>query len=69
LRPGVAVPSRARAQNYPIQQNKQRIVRGYSWQLLSADWPLSNLVFHNIIHLRITTVVQKRAIQLPTKMI
>jgi len=40
LRPGVAVPSRARAQNYPTQQNKQRIVRGYSWQLLSVDWLL-----------------------------
>jgi len=40
LRPGVAVPSRARAQNYPIEQNKPRIVRGYSWQLLSVDWPL-----------------------------
>jgi len=37
LRPGVAVPSRARAQNYPTQQNKQRIVRGYYWQL-SVDW-------------------------------
>jgi len=40
LRPGVAVPSRARAQNYPTQQNKQRIVRCYSWQL-SVDWPLA----------------------------
>jgi len=39
LRPGVAVPSGARAQNHPTQQNKQRIVRGYSWQLLSVDWP------------------------------
>ena len=39
LRPGVAEPSRARAQNYPTQQNKQRIVRGYSWQLLSEDCP------------------------------
>ena len=37
LRPGVAVPSRARTQNYPTQQNKQRIVRGYSWQLFSVD--------------------------------
>jgi len=37
LRPGDAVPTRARAQNYPAQQNKQRIVRGYSWQL-SVDW-------------------------------
>ena len=40
LRPAVAVPSHARGQTYPTQQNKQRIVRGYSWQLLlSADWP------------------------------
>jgi len=39
LRPGVAVPSRARAQNYPTQQNKQRIVSCYSQQLLSVDWP------------------------------
>jgi len=42
LRPGVAVPRRARAQNYPTQQNKQRIVRGYSWQL-SVDWPLDSI--------------------------
>jgi len=27
LRPGVAVPSRARAQTYPTQQNKHRIMR------------------------------------------
>jgi len=42
VRPGVALraQSRARAQNYPTQRNKQRIVRGYSWQLLSVDWPL-----------------------------
>jgi len=46
LRPGVAVPSRARAPNYPTQQNKQRIVRGYSWQLLSVDWPLNELKSH-----------------------
>jgi len=39
LQPGVAVPSRARVQKYPTQQNKERIVRGYSWQLLSVDWP------------------------------
>jgi len=38
LRHGVAVPSRARAQNFPTQQNKQRIVHGYSWQLFSVDW-------------------------------
>jgi len=30
LRPGVAMPSRGRAQNYPTQQNKERIVHGYS---------------------------------------
>jgi len=30
LHPGVAVPSRARAQNYPTQQNKQRITPGTS---------------------------------------
>jgi len=36
LRPEVAAQSRARAQNYPTQQNKQRIMRGYSWQLLSV---------------------------------
>jgi len=40
LCPGVAVPSRARAQNNPTQQNIQIIVRSYSWQLLSIDWPL-----------------------------
>jgi len=38
LCPGVAVPSHARVQNYPTQQNKHRIVRSY-WQLLSVDWP------------------------------
>jgi len=27
-------------QNYQTQQNKQRIVRSSSWQLLSVDWPL-----------------------------
>jgi len=30
LRPGVAVPRRARAQNYPTQQNNQRIAPGTS---------------------------------------
>jgi len=40
LRPGVAVPSRARAQKYPKQQNKQRITPGNSWHILSVDWPL-----------------------------
>jgi len=40
LRPWVAVPSRARARNYPTQQAKQRIVRGYSWLVLpQASWP------------------------------
>jgi len=39
LRPGVAVSNRARAQNYLTQHNKQRIVHGYSWQLLSVEWP------------------------------
>jgi len=39
LRPGVAEPSRARAQNYPAQK-KQRIAPGNSWQALSADWLL-----------------------------
>jgi len=29
---------RAWVQNYPTQQNEQRIVRVY-WQLLSEDWP------------------------------
>jgi len=38
------VPNRARAQNYPTQQNKQRIVRGYSWQLLGVDWPLLSFI-------------------------
>ena len=42
LRSGIAVPSRARAQNYPKQQNNQRIVRGYSRKLLSADRPLES---------------------------
>ena len=41
LRPRVAVPSRARAQNYPMQQNKQRISSGNSWHVLSVDWPLT----------------------------
>ena len=40
LRPGVAVPSCAQAQNYPTQQNKQRITPGNSWHVLSVDWPL-----------------------------
>jgi len=39
LRPGVAVPSRARAQIYPTQQNKQRITPGNFWHVLSVDWP------------------------------
>jgi len=33
------VPSRARAQNYPLQQNKQMIAPGNSWHVLSTDWP------------------------------
>ena len=37
LLPGVTVPSRARAKNYPTQQNKEP--RVYAWQLLSGDWP------------------------------
>jgi len=40
------VPSRARAQNCLTQQNRQRIVHGYSWQLLSVDWPLQFKVQH-----------------------
>jgi len=40
LRPGVAVPSRARSQNYPTQQNKQGITPGNSWHVLSVNWPL-----------------------------
>jgi len=39
LRPGVVVPSRARAQIYPTQQNKQRITPGNFWHVLSVDWP------------------------------
>jgi len=37
LHPGVSVLIHARAQNYPTQQNRQTIVHGYSWQLLSVD--------------------------------
>jgi len=46
LHPGAAVPSRARAQNYPTQQNKQRIVRGYSWLLLGVDWPYQGIYWY-----------------------
>ena len=38
---GVAVPSRARAQNYPTQQNKQRFAPGNSWHVFCVDWPLA----------------------------
>jgi len=37
LHPGVAVPNRARAQNYPTQQNKQRITPVNSWHVLSVQ--------------------------------
>jgi len=39
LRQGVFMPSRA--QNYPTQQNKQRIMPGNPWRVLSVNWPLS----------------------------
>jgi len=44
LRSGVAVSSRARAQNYPTQQNKQRITPSNSWHVLSVGWPLGSLI-------------------------
>jgi len=42
------LPSRARAQNYPTQQNKQ----DYAWHVLSVDWPLVVAVIseHDAIH-------------------
>jgi len=53
------LPCSARAQNYPTQQSKQRIVRGYSWQLLSVDWPLriEILALYKILHKCMETVI------------
>jgi len=58
LRPAVAVPSHARGQTYPTQQNKQRIVRGYSWQLPSVQIGLDEETrlprLHKLLSLRAT---------------
>jgi len=66
LRPGVAVPSRARAQN--TRRNKpNRIVRGF-WQILSVHWPFIKVRRAKILKVRSTVFAQnfKATLTLPS---